>query len=130
VWWACFWVAIGSALGGVGRFALSIAIAERIGGLFPWGTLIVNVTGSFVIGLFGSLAWPGGHLLSGDNSRLFVMVGLCGGYTTFSAFSLQTLDLMRLGDWPRAAAYVVASVGLCLVAVWLGHIAAVAVNRW
>jgi CrcB protein len=123
------WVAIGSALGGVGRFALSVVIAERIGGLFPWATLLVNVSGSFVIGLFATLTGPGGRFLAGDGARQFVMVGLCGGYTTFSAFSLQTLDLVRLGDWPRAAAYILASVVLCLLAVWLGHIAAVAINR-
>jgi CrcB protein len=130
MWWPCLWVALGSALGGVGRFALSIAIAERVGGLFPWATLIVNVTGSFVIGLFGTLTGPDGRFLAGDSARLFVMVGLCGGYTTFSAFSLQTLDLMRLGDWPRATGYIVASVALCLLGVWLGHITAAAVNRW
>ena len=132
MWWSYLWVAIGSALGGVGRFALSILIAERIPGLFPWGTLIVNVTGSFVIGLFGALTGPGGRVPTGDNPRLFVMVGICGGYTTFSAFSLQTLDLMRLGDWQRAGAYVAASVVLCLVAVWLGHMLALSINamKW
>lgn len=130
MWWSYLWVALGSAIGGVGRFALSVMVAERVTGLFPWGTLIVNVTGSFVIGLFGALTGPDGRFPTGDSPRLFVMVGLCGGYTTFSAFSLQTLDLMRLGDWPRAAAYILASVVLCLVGVWLGHLAAVAVNRW
>ena len=129
MWWSYLWVAIGSALGGVGRFALSVLIAERIPGLFPWGTLIVNVTGSFVIGMFGALTGPGGRVPTGDSPRLFVMVGICGGYTTFSAFSLQTLDLMRLGDWQRAGAYVAASVVLCLAAVWLGHLTALAFNR-
>jgi len=70
MWWPCLWVALGSALGGVGRFALSIAIAERLGGLFPWATLIVNVTGSFVIGLFGTLTGPDGRFLAGDSARL------------------------------------------------------------
>jgi fluoride exporter len=129
VWWSYLWVAIGSAFGGVGRFALSVVIAERIGGPFPWATLLVNVSGSFAIGLFATLTGPDGRFLAGDGARQFVMIGLCGGYTTFSAFSLQTLDLVRLGDWPRAAAYILASVVLCLLAVWLGHIAAVAMNR-
>ena len=129
MWWSCLWVAIGSALGGVGRFALSVLIAERVAGVFPWATLIVNVSGSFVIGLFATLTGPDGRLLAGTTARQFVMVGLCGGYTTFSAFSLQTLDLARNGDWPRVAAYILASVLLCLLAVWLGHIAAVAINR-
>jgi CrcB protein len=130
VWWSYLWVAIGSAIGGAGRLALSVLVAERVGVLFPWGTLIVNISGSFVIGLFGTLTGPDGRLPAGNSVRLFVMVGLCGGFTTFSAFSLQTLELMRLGDWPRAATYILASVLLCLLAVWLGHLAALAVNRW
>lgn len=128
--WSYLWVAIGSAIGGAGRLALSVLVAERVGVLFPWGTLIVNILGSFVIGLFGTLTGPDGHLPAGTSVRLFVMVGLCGGFTTFSAFSLQTLELLRLGDWPRAAIYILASVVLCLLAVWLGHVAAIAVNRW
>jgi fluoride exporter len=130
VWVSCLWVAVGSALGGVGRFALSVLIAERLHSLFPWGTLIVNVSGCFAIGLFGALTGPDGRFPTGVSPRLLVMVGICGGYTTFSAFSLQALDLMRLGDWQRAGAYVAASVVLCLLAVWLGHLAALAVNRW
>ena len=129
MWWSYLWVAIGSAIGGVGRFALSVLLAERIADPFPWATLIVNVSGSFVIGLFATLTGPDGRFLAGTDARLFVMVGLCGGYTTFSAFSLQTLDLARMGDWPRAAAYIFASVVLCLLGVWLGHLAAVVVNR-
>ena len=130
MWWSYLWVAVGSALGGVGRFAASVLIAERIPGLFPWGTLIVNVSGSFVIGLFGGVTGPDGRFPTGETPRLLVMVGICGGYTTFSAFSLQTLDLMRLGEWRRATAYVLGSMLLCLAGVWLGHAAAVAVNRW
>jgi fluoride exporter len=129
VWWSYLWVAIGSALGGVGRFALSGLVAERIGEVFPWGTLVVNVSGSFVIGFFATLTGPDGRLLAGTSARQFVMVGICGGYTTFSSFSLQTLNLARDGDWLRVSANVTSSVALCLVAVWLGHIAAAAINR-
>ena len=127
--WSYLWIAVGSAIGGVLRFLCSGLIAERIGETFPWGTLAVNVSGSFVIGLFFTLTGPDGRLLVGATARLFVMVGLCGGFTTFSSFSLQTLSLARDGDWLRAGANTVASVVLCLLAVWLGHIAAAALNR-
>ncbi len=124
------WVAIGSALGGVARYWLSDAIAMRIGGALPWGTIIVNVTGSFVIGCFAALTAPEGRFLVDPTTRVFVMVGLCGGYTTFSAFSLQTLDLARDGQWLYAGANILYSVVLCLVAVWLGHLAAVWFSRY
>jgi CrcB protein len=127
--WSYFWVAIGSALGGVLRFALSGLIAERAREIFPWGTLAVNVSGSLVIGFFFTLTEPDGRLLVGTTARQFVMIGICGGYTTFSSFSLQTLNLVRDGDWLRASANIALSVALCLVAVWFGHIAAAAINR-
>ncbi len=124
-----FWVAIGAALGGVGRYWLSGLVAQTIGETFPWGTLVINVTGSFVIGFFATLTGPDGRVLVGTNARQFVMTGICGGYTTFSSFSLQTLNLTRDGEWLYAGGNIVLSVVLCLVAVWLGHIAAVAVNQ-
>jgi CrcB protein len=126
--WSYLWIAIGSAIGGVLRFLCSGLIAERIGEVFPWGTLAVNVAGSFVIGFFFTLTGPDGRLLVGAPARQFVMIGLCGGFTTFSSFSLQTLNLARDGDWLRASTNIVGSVVLCLTAVWLGHTAAVAVN--
>jgi fluoride exporter len=87
-----FWVAVGSALGGVARYWLS-GVAARIGGeTFPWGTLLINVLGSFVIGFFGTLTGPDGRLFVSPTGRQFVMVGICGGFTTFSSFSLQTLN--------------------------------------
>ena len=127
--WSYLWVALGSAIGGVARFALSGLVAESIGEVFPWGTLVVNVTGSFVIGFFATLTGLDGRYLVGTAARQFVMVGICGGYTTFSSFSLQTLNLARDGDWLRAAANIVLSVVLCLLAVWLGHLAAAVLNR-
>jgi CrcB protein len=127
--WSYVLIAIGSALGGVLRFACSGWIAERIGETFPWGTLIVNVSGSFIIGLFFTLTGPDGRLLVGTPARQFVMIGICGGYTTFSSFSLQTLNLVRDGEWLPALANVLASVVLCLIAVWLGHVTAMALNR-
>ena len=123
------WIAIGSALGGMGRYWVSGIVARLFGETFPWGTIIVNVSGSFVIGFFGTLTAPDGRLLVSANVRQFVMVGLCGGYTTFSSFSLQTLNQARDGEWIAAGANIGLSVLLCLMAVWLGHIAALAVNQ-
>ena len=116
--WA--WVVMGSALGGMARYGVSGSVARRIGETFPWGTLVVNVSGALVIGLFAALAGPGGALSGERMAGAFVMTGLCGGYTTFSSFSLQTLNLARDGEWPRALANIVASTALCLLAVWAG----------
>ena len=122
------WIAIGSALGGVSRFAFSSYVANHIGGAFPWGTLLVNVSGSFVIGFFYTMTAPEGRWVVGSQGRDFFMIGICGGYTTFSSFSLQTLLLAREGDWLRAGGNVAGSVVLCLAAVWLGHVAAALLN--
>src|SRR6478609_1176013 len=108
---------------------MSGLIANRFGEAFPWGTLIVNISGSFVIGLFATVTGPDGRWLAKDSFRLFFMAGICGGYTTFSSFSLQTLTLAQSGQWLRAGANAVASLVLCLVAVWLGHVCAVAINK-
>jgi fluoride exporter len=116
-----FWIAAGSALGGVARHWCTDLSIRLFGATFPWGTLFINVLGSFIIGLFFALTMGDGRLAVPGDVKAFVMVGLCGGYTTFSAFSLQTLGLMQAGDWPRAGAYILASVVLCLVAVWLGY---------
>jgi fluoride exporter len=123
------WIAIGSALGGMGRYWISGIIAQRFGETFPWGTIVVNVTGSFIIGFFATVTGPDGRFLVSTSARQFVMVGLCGGYTTFSSFSLQTLGLMQDGQWLRAGANVVGSVVLCLAAVWAGHLLALAINH-
>lgn len=123
------WIALGSALGGLGRYWCSGVAARLFGETFPWGTLFVNVTGSLVIGFFAAMTGPDGRWLVGGAARQFVMLGLLGGFTTFSSFSLQTLALVEDGQWLRAAGNVGGSVVLCLAAVWLGHIAAVALNR-
>jgi fluoride exporter len=122
------WVALGGALGSVARFWCSGFIADRFGGRFPWGTLIVNVLGSFVIGFFGTLTVSEGRWPASPRAKEFVMIGLCGGYTTFSSFSIQTLNLAEEGQWFWAGANVVGSVVLCLVAVWLGHVLAMNLN--
>ena len=129
---AYFWIAVGSALGGMARYWCSGIAARLIGETFPWGTLIVNVLGSFIIGFFATLTGPDGRIFAGTLTRQFVMIGLCGGYTTFSSFSIQTLELVRDGEWLAASGNIVGSVVLCLVAVWVGHVLAVALNsmRW
>ena len=116
------WVALGGALGSVARFWLSGLIAERYAHVFPWNTLAVNVTGSLVIGFLAALAEPEGRSLASPAFRQFFMVGLCGGYTTFSSFSLQTLNLLRDREWLYASGNMFLSVILCLLAVWLGYI--------
>src|ERR1017187_1215340 len=122
------WIAIGSALGGAARFALSGLVARSIGETFPWGTLVINVTGSFAIGFFNTLTGPDGRWFVSSQGRMFFMTGICGGYTTFSSFSLQTLNLAREGEWLHVGGNVAGSVGLCLLAVWLGHLAAASIN--
>jgi len=122
------WVALGGAIGTAGRYWLSGVIARSFGETFPWGTLIINVTGSFVIGFFAALTGPDGRLFVSSNARQFVMIGMCGGYTTFSSFSLQTLNLMNNGEWYRAVANIGASVALCLIAVWAGAVLAGSIN--
>jgi len=119
---AYLWVAIGGALGSVSRFWLSGLIAGRFGETFPWGTLAINVTGSFVIGFLAALTEPEGRVMVSPAFRQFFMIGICGGYTTFSAFSLQTLNLVRDREWLYAGGNVILSVVLCLIAVWLGYL--------
>src|SRR5690349_14201516 len=92
-----FWIALGGALGSVGRAWLALAVARITGPQFPWGTILINVIGSFVIGFFGALTAAEGRFAVPADARAFVMVGICGGFTTFSSFSLQTLDLIRDG---------------------------------
>ena len=122
-------VGLGSAAGGISRFWASGVIAIRYGSSFPWGTMFVNVTGSFIIGFFATLTAPEGRWLVGPSVRNFFMTGFCGGYTTFSSFSLQTLSLAQDEEWVYAGGNAVLNLMLCLVAVWLGHIFAEVLNR-
>jgi len=124
-----FSVGVGAALGGTLRALCSLAAGALIGGAFPWGTLFVNVVGSFVIGFVSTLSEPGGRLFIGPRRRHFVITGLCGGFTTFSVFSLETLRLLQDGNPALAAVSVAASVITWLGAVWLGHILALRLNR-
>jgi CrcB protein len=122
-------VTLGSALGGLARYGLSGVVARSFGETFPWGTLVVNVTGSFLIGLFATVTGPDGRLLASPVTRQFWMIGIFGGFTTFSSFSLQTLSLAQDGEWLRASGNVVLSVVLCLAGVWLGAALGAWANR-
>jgi fluoride exporter len=113
-------VMIGSALGGVARYFISGFVARRVGETFPWGTLFINVSGAFLIGIFGAMAEDNTSLLASADSWLFAVTGFLGCYTTVSSFSLQSLSLARDGEGGRAAGYVAISVALCLAAVTLG----------
>jgi CrcB protein len=123
------WITIGSALGGAARYWCSGFAANHFGETFPMGTLLVNISGSFIIGFFATLTGPDGRILASTETRQFVMTGFCGGYTTFSSFSLQTLNLVRDGEMKLATVNIVASVALCLLAVWAGHALAASLNK-
>jgi CrcB protein len=129
---AYLWIAVGSALGGMARFWCSGLAARLIGETFPWGTLLVNVVGSFIIGFFATLTGPDGRVFVDALTRQFVILGICGGYTTFSSFSLQTLSLVQDGEWWLAGANIALSLIACLIAVWAGYALAASINalKW
>ena len=126
------WIAIGSSPGGMARYWCSGVAARLIGETFPWGTMIVNIIGSFIIGFFATLTGPDGRVFADTLTRQFVMIGLCGGYTTFSSFSLQTLALVQDGEYWLASVNIVLSVTACLFAVWVGYALAASINalKW
>jgi CrcB protein len=120
------WIGLGGGLGSIARAWLSLAVARIMGPQFPWGTILINIVGSFIIGFFGTLTTSGSRFAAPADVRAFVMIGLCGGFTTFSSFSLQTLELARNGRMTQAFANLGLSVVLCLVAVAAGHYSAAA----
>ncbi len=119
----CLIVMLGGALGTLARYLVATAAAP-ISQSLPWGTIGINISGSFLIGFFGALTLAQGRYPVSENIRLFVMVGFCGGYTTFSSFSLQTLDLLRSGAVGRASVNVIGSAVMCIAAVAVGHLLA------
>lgn len=123
------WVALGAAIGGAFRYWCYGAAARLGAELFPWGTLFVNVTGSALLGFFATLSGPDGRVLVGTEARVFVMAGLCGGFTTYSTFSLETLRLMQDRQWLHASLNIAGTLALCLTGVWLGHLVAVRLNE-
>ena len=122
-------IGIGSALGGLARYGCGLLAAAMGIVSFPWATLVINLIGSFVIGGFATLTGPDGRVYVSPLGRQFVMVGLCGGYTTFSAYSLETLELLRHGRPLAALAYVGLTLALGLAAVWIGHALALKANE-
>jgi CrcB protein len=123
----CLYLIVGGAIGTLARYLISVA-ALPISQSLPWGTIGINILGSFVIGFFGALTLAHGRFPVSEDTRLFVMVGLCGGFTTFSSFSLQTLDLLRGGAMTRAAANILLSIVPCIGAVAVGHLIAAHFN--
>jgi CrcB protein len=121
-------VALGSAVGGMGRYWMAGAVARLTGPQFPWGTILINILGSALIGIAAALTGPGGRLAVAQDLRIFVMVGVCGGFTTFSSFSLQTLELLRDGRAMEALGNIALSVLLCLAGVAAGYSAGLALN--
>ncbi len=113
-------VAAGGALGSVARFWVAGAMTALTGPRFPWGTLLINVAGSFIIGVIAGFTLTPARVGIHPDLRIFLMVGICGGFTTFSSFSLQTLELLQTGDIVPAFGYILGSVCLCLGFVWLG----------
>jgi fluoride exporter len=126
---AALLIAAGGALGSLARWWVSLAVTQALGPAFPWGTLLANVSGCLLIGFVAGWAGPQGRLLESGVARSFVMVGFCGGYTTFSAFGLQTVEMLQAGDVARAGANVAASLVLCVFATWLGYAVAAALSR-
>lgn len=109
------WVALGGALGSVVRTLVGMACTTR----FPWATLVINVSGSLFIGWLMACLGPG-ETATSASLRSLLIAGFCGGYTTFSTFSWQTLEQMQKGQWAEALLNVLLSVGLSLIAVWVG----------
>jgi CrcB protein len=125
-------IGLGGALGSMLRFGIGSLIdstVQKTGQIFPWGTIIVNITGCFVIGFIFTISASEGRIILGSLTRNFILIGILGGYTTFSSFSLQTLTLAQDGQWWGAAANVLLSVVLCLVGVWLGAMLAGSLNQ-
>ena len=121
------YVIAGSVIGGLGRYAASVFIPPV--SAFPLATLFVNIVGSFIIGFYGTLSGPDGRLFASARQRQFVMTGCCGGFTTFSSFSLETVRLLQAGMTHTALLNISISVVTWLLSVWLGYAAAARLNR-
>jgi CrcB protein len=122
-------VGAGSVIGGTARWLISELLLLCCPAGLPWGTLFVNVTGSLLIGFYAALTGPDGRVFAGPVQRQFVMTGICGGYTTFSIFSLETVRLIEAGALAMAGLNVAVSLVLWLVAAWIGFAAATWLNR-
>ena len=123
------WIAAGSALGGLARFLISGLVARAVGETFPWGTLVVNVSGALIIGAVTGAAQHQ-TLLARPEAWHVIVTGFLGSYTTVSSFSFQTLALINEGEWLRASCNLTLSLLLCLSAVTLGYVTAAGVGLW
>lgn len=121
-------VIAGGIIGSLARWGVAVAMPPTEGGL-PWATFFANVTGCFVIGFYAALTGPGGRLFVSARARQFVMTGICGGYTTFSGFSIETVRFLMGHDLWSAVSYIVLSVVGWLSAVWLGDVIAEWINN-
>lgn len=128
LWMQTLWVALGGALGSVARFWVGLLMAP-ISRNFPLGTLTINIFGSFIIAFFAALTLMNSRFPMPEHIRLFVMVGICGGFTTFSSFSLNTFELFVAGALLRAFMNIFLSVVLCLFATAIGYYVAQAINH-
>lgn len=124
----CLALGLGGALGTVARYSLSLWQMPH-NSYLPYGTLLVNILGSLLVGFFGTLTLADGKYPVSEQLRLFLMVGVGGGFTTFSAFSLQTLELFQAGAWLWATLNILLSVGLCVGAIAVGHLAGAYLNN-
>jgi CrcB protein len=122
-------VGLGAALGGVARFGVGGLAARFLGETFPWGTFLVNVLGSTFLGFFAAMTAVEGRLFIPASARAFVAVGLCGGFTTFSTFSLETMSLVRDGELWKASANIAGTLVAWLLGVWCGYMLATVVNQ-
>jgi CrcB protein len=122
-------VALGGALGSMARYGMGVSFSTLTGLASPWGTILINILGSLAIGFFAAATGPGGRMMVPTDGRAFLLAGICGGFTTFSTFSFQTLELARHGRWLLAGTNAVLSVVLCLVAVAVGHWLATSFGR-
>ncbi len=122
-------VALGSAVGGMARYTCSILTVRYISETFPWSTLFVNIVGSFLIGILAVVIPLDGRWLMIPDARSLLIIGLCGGFTTFSAFSLEMINLARNGAWAAAFAYLLGSFVLCIAAAALGYFGTAALQR-
>ncbi|HEY4414888.1 MAG TPA: fluoride efflux transporter CrcB [Verrucomicrobiae bacterium] len=125
---AYLWVALGGAIGSMGRYWVSGLVSHHYPGTFPLGTLLINIFGSFIIGFFAAMTGSDSRLVAAPGFRPFFMVGICGGFTTFSSFSLETLKRLQEGEWFYAGANILLSMALCLIAVWLGYLLGATLN--
>ena len=116
------WIGLGSAFGGIVRHVVTVWCAALWGDRFPVATVLINIAGSFLIGFTAAFGRFEGKIYLSPLTKDFLMIGVLGGFTTFSSFSLQTLYLAQRGEWPLAALNVFGSVALCLAAVCLGSV--------